>query len=97
LRNLHVKIHTHPKQGNVSRPVESESEGIIGGVESELYLKIGYKSKKQPDDSRGGDEMSYKFTIIHTYEGVGVGNFKNRGVGLGVGAFVYRLHSPERK
>jgi hypothetical protein len=29
---------------------------------------------------------------IEFYEGVGVGSFKNRGVG--VGAFVYRLHSP---
>jgi hypothetical protein len=32
-----------------------------------LYLKIGYKSKKQPDDSRGGGEMSYRFIIIKIY------------------------------
>jgi hypothetical protein len=30
---------------------------------------MGYKSKKQPDDSCGGDEMSYRFTIINTYLG----------------------------
>jgi hypothetical protein len=26
-----------------------------------------YKSKKLPDDSRGGDEMSYRFTTINSY------------------------------
>jgi hypothetical protein len=32
------------------------------------------------------------YYILSFYEGVGVGSFKNRGVG--VGGFVYRLHSP---
>jgi hypothetical protein len=32
-----------------------------------IRLKICYKSKNQPDDSRSGDEMSYWFTVINTY------------------------------
>jgi hypothetical protein len=32
-----------------------------------MYLNIGYKSKEWPADSRGGDEMSYRFTVVNTY------------------------------
>jgi hypothetical protein len=45
----------------------SNSRALIATVTIRLTLNIGYKSKKKPDDSRGGDEMSYRFTVINTY------------------------------
>jgi hypothetical protein len=45
----------------------SKFRALIATVTIRLTLKIGCKSKQLRDDSRGGDEMSYRFTIINTY------------------------------
>jgi hypothetical protein len=45
----------------------SKSTAITGTVTIRRILYMGCKSKKQSDDSRRGDEMSYRFTVINTY------------------------------
>jgi hypothetical protein len=45
----------------------SNSRALIATITIRLRLKYRLYVKKQPDDSRGGDEMSYRFTIVNTY------------------------------
>jgi hypothetical protein len=45
----------------------SKSRTLIATVTIRLILKNRFKFKNWPDDSRGGDEMSYRFIIINTY------------------------------